>query len=248
MYTENKYTINFSDFLEKDKKLETLPNVLINTKTYYESECKQAIFEKTNIIEKFKEITCFTLDNVLSKKECDNLIQLTEEKGYKDLLTYRKGYRDNQRIVIEDEISAEILFKRVKKFLPYRISVHPNMEWTLHSINPNLRFGKYNKNDAFKAHKDSGYNPSYDIKPMLTIMFYLSPTLENKGRTRMLTLNKTNCQSEDINCKILDMVIPVPGRCVIFNQYTIYHDGETVGECETPKYIMRTDIMYKLSK
>jgi len=44
----------------------------------------------------------FQLFDVLSKQECDELIQLTEQAGYKRMPEYPIGYRSNTRVIIND--------------------------------------------------------------------------------------------------------------------------------------------------
>jgi hypothetical protein len=253
---ENTHVVNFSDcfgiWAQSDL---SQPAKLQATIDYYEKECKEN--PKSEFIDTYSGITCFTVDGALLPKECKKLIQRAEDIGFKDLTSYRKGYRDNQRVVLRDVKSARILFSRVKHLLPQEITVvnscdgGQNQTWVLSHLNPLMRFGKYNQNDAFAAHKDAGFGDSRS-KAMLTIMFYLNAFTtksgDPSGRTRMLTLNKTCKKSEDDKCTVLDAVVPAPGRCVIFNQYSIYHDGESVKDCLEPKYILRTDIMYQLKR
>jgi hypothetical protein len=243
---ENTQCVDFSDCFDSNfKPPRQKRNNLTNTIDYYTKECEE-YGQNHEFMDTFEKITCFTLDRMLSEEECKTLIDTSECQGYKDLQSYRKEYRGNQRVVLYDPKSAKILFERVKKYLPKTVVECSGNVWTLKELNPMIRFGKYNPDDAFAAHKDSGFN-ELGTKAMLTVMFYLS-TVDNSqqvgGRTRMLTLNKTCRKSEDENCEILDMVEPKEGKCIIFNQYSIYHDGEKVKE--GLKYIMRTDIMYLL--
>lgn len=251
---DNSFICDFSDCFGKIKKNATNFTVLENTKKYYEEQCVLALKNPKlrNFVEPCSEITCFTVDEVLSKDECQNLINKSESYGYKDLSGYRKDYRGNQRVVLKSDEVAKIIMNRVRNWLPNYITIIDNNGeheiWDLDYINPLFRFGKYNSDDLFRAHKDSGFSPNERTKSMLTIMFYLSELEdETVGRTRMLTLNETCQRHEDVNCKVLDAVIPKPGRCIVFNQYSIYHDGESVGQCPNiKKYIMRTDIFYTL--
>lgn len=267
-YNENYHKIDLDDCFSTSSsnavlKKEPLHAILL-TKTieYYEKECAESVKGKNEFVDPLKEVTCFTVDEVLSKEECSNIIKKTEKIGYQDLKSYRKNYRGNQRLVLDSPKTAKILFNRVKHLLPKTVTLlgdksrgckDENLK--LDGLNSTIRFGKYNPNDEFGAHKDSGFTDVSDVyvtrKAMLTIMFYLNdfPSSEQAptGRTRMLTLNKTPYKSEDVNCEVLDAVTPTAGKCIVFNQYSIYHDGENVGNCVEPKYIMRTDIMYRVS-
>lgn len=222
---------------QKNIKITTLDNTI----KYYQEECINK--SNSDFVDYLENITCFTLDNILTNQECELIIKNTEKYGYQELTSYNKNYRGNQRLILQAPCAAITLFNRVKKYLPEKIV--SKYTWKLHTINPRIRFGKYLDNESFEPHKDSGYAENDQEESMLTIMFYLSSTETDRGKTQMLTLNKTCLKSNDSDCKILDSVIPVPGRCVIFNQRSIYHAGENIGKCINPKYIMRTDIIYK---
>jgi hypothetical protein len=248
---ENAHTIDLRPCFDARAPRITHYARMLNTLDYYTAEAKAE--PRSEFMDIFTPWTAFTLDNVLTPTECQRLIALTEGVGYKDLTTYRKGYRDNQRLSIHSAAAAEILWQRVSDLLPGRIRVlngeGRDHDWVPSHLNPLLRFGKYNPpTDAFAAHKDSGYDDTGGMA-MLTFMVYLNSfrtlTGEPSGRTRMLTLNKTLSKSGDADCTVLDAVTPTAGRCVIFNQRSIYHDGESVGTCDRPKYILRTDICYK---
>lgn len=246
-HSENLHELDFDYLFTENVKI-TNKNILQNTIDYYKKECVKGNDYVDPLYIDIENIVCFTVDNVLSNSECENIIKFSETQEYKDITTYRKDYRGNQRLILYSPKSADKIYARVKYLFP-ELNIN-GKKYKPYNLNPYIRFGKYNANDAFGAHKDSGLIYDENSYTLLTIMIYLNSVtdkLGNKtGKTRMLTLNKTPYKSEDLNCKILDEAIPSPGRCVIFSQNSIYHDGENVGNCVTPKYIMRTDVIYKL--
>ncbi len=229
--------VNFSSCIDPKYKSSQKPTNLTNTIEYYVNEMTL----KEDWMDNFSKVIAFTLDNALTSQECEKLIAIAEKHGFKDIYGYRKEYRGNKRVTLECDEVAKILYNRIKHLIPQELTING----VLHKptgLNPSFRFGKYDQNDAFAAHKDSGFSSTG--RTALTIMYYLNSTSENAGgHTRMLTLNKTGKKSEDVNCKVLDSITPTQGKCIIFNQSSIYHDGEPV--LIPPKYIMRTDIIYK---
>lgn len=67
----------------------------------------------------------FTIEDFLSKKECEAYIQDSEEKGY-EVATINaisgpeinKEIRHNDRVIFDDVELASVLYKRAKYFLP----------------------------------------------------------------------------------------------------------------------------------
>ena len=70
----------------------------------------------------------FTVDNVLTSKECQDYIHLSESEGY-DLATIQAingpeintEIRNNDRLIYDSNEVAEFLCRRSKKFLPESI-------------------------------------------------------------------------------------------------------------------------------
>lgn len=247
IYQDDMRTASFAPLLTGGISDEVELTPCQNTVDYYTRELTLA--DAKEHMEPYKEVTCFYVDGILTDTECSALIQFAEMAGFQDLAGYRKGYRDNQRVSIYDLEAAEILMTRIEWLLPKEIQIG-RITWEVSHMFPLFRFGKYNPNDKFVAHKDAGVQHTNDRRPVLTVMWYLNAVEDADqpdvpcGRTRMLTLNKS-CKKSDDKCEVLDAVEPRAGRCVIFSQGCIYHDGETVKNCVKPKYIMRTDIMYR---
>jgi predicted house-cleaning noncanonical NTP pyrophosphatase (MazG superfamily) len=103
------------------------------------------------------------LDDIYTKKECNDLIKFTEKEGYSDVLTNKfneefidKEFRNDKCYAATNKPLALDLLERIKKYIP---------ESRL-SVNYLLRFSKYEKGGYCIPHKDTileqtGYRSKY---------------------------------------------------------------------------------------
>ena len=67
------------------------------------------------------EIVAFTIDNVLTKEECDAWIADSEKEGYEEALintstqVYDPTYRRSKRCIIDSNEKANFLWEKVQK-------------------------------------------------------------------------------------------------------------------------------------
>jgi len=178
---------------------------------------------------------CFQLFHVLSIEECQDLIARTEQAGYKALVGYQTSYRSNWRVIIELPEVADILFQRVKAFLPLEVKLlHPPGTWQCLGLNYRFRFCRYKPTQLFAAHRDGDFVVSPTEKSLLTFMIYLSDN-EQGGSTNFLYPDG----------KVKKKIPPKPGMVLIFD-HNMFHEGAKLEG--GLKYLMRTDIMYKRIK
>lgn len=172
----------------------------------------------------------FTIDNFLNAEECDNYIQLSEEKGFEQAkVNTEKGskiiedVRNNERVLFTDFALAKILWERLEPYAPEKIGNSIAI-----GLNELFRFYKYEPGQQFKKHQDQSYIRNEVEASYYTFLIYLNDDFTG-GDT---TFN--------------DVVIsPKKGSALIF-----YHPLEHAGTEVTQgtKYILRTDIMYRLSE
>merc|ERR1712183_776953 len=90
-------------------------------------------------------LLAFTLDNVLSAAECEELIKETEDRGY-DLALLNTGggsqdlrtdVRNNKRCIIDSQERAGLIWARIKSYLPQTWNSRPVV-----GLNERLRFLK----------------------------------------------------------------------------------------------------------
>jgi prolyl 4-hydroxylase len=172
----------------------------------------------------------FLIEDFLSAYECDELILWSEHKGYEDAKVQvygkemmMKAIRNNSRITF---IDFDLANKIWDKFKPFAVKKFANSE--VLGLNEMFRFYKYENGQRFKKHIDGSYIRNEDEASYFTFMIYLNDDFEG---------GETSFQYHTIK--------PKKGTALIF-----YHGMKHCGEEVTTgiKYVLRTDIMYKLIK
>ena len=165
------------------------------------------------------------LENIYSQLECDQFIEKIELYRPK-LATNNPLYRDQDRVIIDDQEIADDLFDRIKYSLPKKIE-----EFSLYRLNERLRFYRYTEGQKFLPHMDHWYQASDDEISLFSVLVYFNGNFQG-GETRFME-------------QIEATVKPITGKVAIF-QHKIRHEG-----CEVIngiKYAVRTDVIYKKSK
>ncbi|KDO28596.1 hypothetical protein SPRG_06452 [Saprolegnia parasitica CBS 223.65] len=174
------------------------------------------------------------LDNVLTPRECLQLIAFSEASGYERAFLnvgggrqeYRPDVRNNDRCILDDVETAEILWRRLNEYLPSTFDGR-----TLVGINERLRFLRYDVGHEFKPHYDGTYDRGNGEYSVLTIQVYLNDVASGGGTGLWLD----DSSDEPV------LVEPRPGRVLIFAHEPVCHSGEPV--LHGRKYAIRSDIM-----
>jgi predicted 2-oxoglutarate/Fe(II)-dependent dioxygenase YbiX len=171
----------------------------------------------------------FTLDNVLSKRECKDLIIFSEQKGYEDAAVnlggkqvINKSIRNNSRLIYDDFKLSQMLWKRISEFIPKEID-----SFQAYGLNERLRFYKYDAGQRFNKHRDGSFVRGIGDMSILTFMIYLNEDFEG---------GNTTFDKDDI------VVKPKTGSALIFI-HPLKHTGTEVTKGE--KYAIRSDVMYR---
>ena len=173
-------------------------------------------------------INIWTIDNFLSPDECNELIALSEKIGY-DAATIETAFgprlvddiRNNTRAFYNSTTLAEELWLKLKPMAPPPIGKSQPF-----GLNELFRFYRYQPGQQFKRHRDASYERNETEFSLYTFMIYLNADYTG-GET---TFGKTVVKGE-------------PGMALIF-LHDLLHEGSTVNT--GLKYILRTDVMYKL--
>jgi len=185
------------------------------------------------------------LENVLTRRECQKIIEAIENIGFGSLGMSSTGqaFRGNRRLQIHDtsnDLGLEI-WRRISKFVPLTETL-PDEEGSFEflEINPRYRFAKYFAGDAFGIHVDKPTVFGKENCSIYTVNIYLNDLEpEQGGRTRFFK-------------KMMDKTPYLfaggeAASVAIFKQscakFTPVHDGEIVKS--GLKYLMRTDVVYK---
>lgn len=172
----------------------------------------------------------FVIEDFFTKQECDEFILWSEHKGYEEAKVQihgkeqlMKGVRNNSRITFIDYDLADRIWK---KFQPFAIKLFANSEVT--GLNEMFRFYKYEPGQRFKKHIDGSYIRNAEEASYFTLMIYLNDDFEG-GETKF---DRHTIQ-------------PKEGMALIF-YHGMKHSGEAIRT--GIKYVLRTDVMYKLKK
>lgn len=170
------------------------------------------------------------IDNFWTDKECDDFIIKSEALGFEPAkVETENGYklietvRNNYRIIYEDENLARILWQQVAPFAPSAIG---NSEAI--GLNEVFRIYKYQAGQQFRRHKDQSFIRNESEASYYTFMIYLNENFTG-GQT---VFNAVTIEPKK--------------RMAILFLHQLEHEGLEVKE--GVKYVLRTDIMYCLSK
>ena len=181
---------------------------------------------------------CLVLKPLLTMQECHKIIERAEEVGFKplDKRSFKISYRKGKRVILKDELDKWLL-KKIDSVCPKTLFTANNVEYTLSSVNNEVKILKYQSGDHFLGvHCDETYldksnsNNGKTKKSMLTIAIYLNEGYGG-GQLEFSTHNKA--KSVVVGAK--------QGVGVLFNQ-TIPHYAGVVGGI---KYLLRADVMYE---
>lgn len=170
----------------------------------------------------------------LTRDECARTIAEAEGRGFDAMGSrYPNGYRNNDRALLDDAALAARLFERLRPHLP-AVWEENGSRWRLEGLNPRFRFCRYRDGQQFTKHRDGAWSCAPTERSWLTVMVYLNGAGGFVGgATRFY---------ED---GAVDAVPPREGQAIVFD-HRIWHEGEAVSA--GVKYVMRTDVMYRLEQ
>lgn len=164
----------------------------------------------------------WTVEDVYSAAECSAFIERIE-RASPTLATNNPIYRDQDRVIVDDTVTAEDLFSRLRRHLPERIG-----PLSLEGLNPRLRMYRYRPGQRFEPHMDHWYRADDVRITLLTVLAYFNDDFVG-GETRFME-------------QIEQTVEPRRGLVALF-QHKIRHEGCPV--VTGTKYAMRSDVIYR---
>lgn len=171
-----------------------------------------------------------TLASVFSDEECAAMIQRIEslEPAPAPITTsggfvMRPDIRNNDRVMFDDPALAAELFARVRHCAP-----PTRGPWRAVGTNERFRCYRYRPGQFFAPHRDGAFIRSPQEQSLLTLLVYLNGDCMG-GETRFPFLERE--------------IIPAPGMGLIFD-HLLLHEGAEVRA--GTKYVLRTDVMYRL--
>ena len=167
----------------------------------------------------------WTVDDVYSPAECKDFVAEIEAAS-PELATNNPIYRDQDRVIRDDPVIAQELFRRLRPHLPSRIG-----SFSLVGLNERLRMYRYRAGQRFPPHMDHWYKHGERVITLHTVLVYFNSNFLG-GETRFME-------------QIEQTVVPVPGRVAVF-QHKVRHEGCPV--IRGTKYAMRTDVLFEASE
>lgn len=171
----------------------------------------------------------FVIDNFWTKEQCEAFIAKSEAIGYEaaTIITERgprlvESVRNNNRVLYKDYELAENIWQDMKPFAPVLLGKSIAI-----GLNELFRFYRYEPGQQFRKHIDQPYIRNEKEASYYTFMIYLNDDYEG-GAT---TFHKIN-------------INPSQGMALIF-LHKLEHAGSEV--TKGIKYVLRTDIMYRLT-
>jgi prolyl 4-hydroxylase len=172
----------------------------------------------------------FSLDAVLTRRECTSWIQTGEELGFTAApITTLCGFmlapevRNNTRVVFDDQSLANELWQRLTPWIPGQRGQRAV------GLNERLRIYRYTSAQYFRWHRDGSFVRSERERSLLTLMIYLNGDFEG-GTTDF-----------DVKIKTFS-VVPGAGSALLF-EHSLLHQGAPVRT--GTKYVLRTDVMFE---
>jgi len=169
----------------------------------------------------------FLIEDFLTSEACDEYMAMAEREVFEEAKINMNGrqmmskeIRNNDRLMVFDNVLAENLFRKTAELLPQE---HEN--YKLQGFNEMFRVYKYSPGQRFKMHRDGSYICNEHEKSFYTFMVYLNDGFEG-GETEF---------------ENLFTVAPKKGSALVF-YHPLRHEGKIL--ISGKKYVLRTDVMY----
>ena len=178
----------------------------------------------------------FVIHDFLTGDECRSFITRSENAGY-DVASIAtaagpvidREVRDNARLIADDPALAETLWQRARPFIPPTTG-----GWYVRGLNERFRFYRYDPGQKFALHYDGCFRRGDGEQSQLTFMVYLNEEF---------TGGETKFYQDDRTLRVT--VSPKRGMALVFAHFQL-HEGAPV--VDGRKYVLRTDVMYSVSK
>jgi len=181
--------------------------------------------------------TLFTVADLLTPAECQQLIERGERIGFEAASVataagakMMTNLRNNDRATFDDPALAAQLWERVEPHVPSLGGSTPV------GLNERLRFYRYDPSQRFKAHRDGVFERSPTERSRLTFMVYL-----NEGSDGGQTVFYSEERVDGLR-KVVASVEPRTGMGLFF-AHEWWHEGSKV--VSGRKYVLRTDVIYR---
>ncbi|AGF85712.1 hypothetical protein QJ854_gp070 [Moumouvirus goulette] len=226
-------------------------NKYFNIEFCFEEDYKN-ITHKKIILDLDTSQELIVIDNLLSKNECEQIINDTQNLHKSLNNEFLSKDRDAKRLLNINEIMSKILYNRIKH-INFGNDLKPfgfgtGGIWKFSSINPCFRHSYYEGPcNGFAPHRDSSYIKDENNRSILTLLIYLNDDFIGGDTTFIKSKNERkigDIVNEELFGgfeEIFDNKIK-QGSAIIFN-HDIIHCGKPI--ISGTKYIIRSDLVFK---
>ena len=180
----------------------------------------------------------FVVKNFASHKYCDAMIEKIEAAGFSEATIngfggayINKGVRNNDRVIVDEPETAALLWSSLEQFVP------PKENAKAVGLNERFRYYRYEPGQYFDWHFDGPFRRNALEMSDLTVMIYLNDDYEGGTTDFCFRSGTIYGDPTDLTVK------PEKGMVLVFT-HNVLHRGAPVTSGK--KYIMRSDVMYRL--
>lgn len=203
----------------------------------------------------------FQLFNVLTKEECENLINISEQLGFLPdaAVSLPRSIRHNDSLTwIVDEQTDGIIWQRIAHLMDDRQAIFAGSKAL--GLNARFRFYRYGEDDYFNPHSDGSWpgsriidnelvaNAYPDRYSQMTFLILLSEDFQG-GATRFLINADDPSKPATAGDNVTNVDIRTPAGSVLcfpHGMHPLHCIHSSVPITEGIKYIIRTDVLFEL--
>lgn len=210
--------------------------------------------------------SAWVVENLLTPDECERFLSAAERAGIAESPSSGDSrYRDSVSVSVDDEEMADRVFERIRQHLPQEVRVdercrndglrHSGKDlygtWTPCGLNRTWRVACYPGRGHFGPHRDGCRTEDRHRRSLLTINGYLTDRPVGFGGATRFVRDDLAVYKDDRG------LVTTPeeavthrveadraGKAVVFF-HDLMHDGEPLREGSPPKWLFRTEVMYR---
>eukprot|EP00927_Polykrikos_kofoidii_P040589 TRINITY_DN3465_c0_g1_i1.p1 TRINITY_DN3465_c0_g1~~TRINITY_DN3465_c0_g1_i1.p1 ORF type:complete len:283 (-),score=54.38 TRINITY_DN3465_c0_g1_i1:202-1050(-) len=195
------------------------------------------------------------IDGFLTEEECQGWISWSERRGFeeaKQRQTVEMAFRENGRIEFESDEIAQMLWVRMRPFVPEAIAGASGGKGEKKmrkgvGCSPRIRVYRYVKGQRFGQHVDGSRDePSLDGRTHFTVLVYLNGGERDAPEMRVRGGETTFWKDRGGNPTTVALSFPPTRGVCLFHGHgdeCMIHEGAPVESGS--KYVLRTDVVYE---
>ncbi|KAJ8603863.1 hypothetical protein CTAYLR_000330 [Chrysophaeum taylorii] len=209
------------------------------------------------------DLPTMVVDGVLGLDECARLVDALRKSPEASFWAGERtedtvAFRDADTLEFSSPLFAAEVWRRLEPHLSLRSEYvleddalfdDPPASWVPVGLNDDLLFASYSKTTAgFAPHTDGATRRGPNVRSFLSVIVYLNEPGDGETRfydgaaLRYLERSGNRWTAPDDFAR--GDVSPKPGRVLVFDQ-RLAHEGRPPRTAETPKHIIRTDVMFE---